>query len=68
VDCRPLGATDKNKQDHQSNMGTGVALGAASGFIFGLLVLDNLGLGLGLGVMIGIVISAIADAQAAKRK
>jgi hypothetical protein len=49
-------------------MDTGVALGAATGFIFGLLVLDNLGLGLGLGVMIGIVISAIADAQAAKRK
>jgi uncharacterized membrane protein len=45
-----------------------VALGAAFGFLVGLLLLDNVGLGIGLGVMIGIVIGAIVDVQEAGQK
>ena len=59
---------ENNGGKRPSSTGTGVALGASLGAIFGLLVLDNLALGAALGVMIGIVISAIADAQSARRQ
>lgn len=57
----------ENKEQKQrqkpSYTGIGVALGAAFGFILGLLVFDTVGLGMGLGAAVGIVIGSIADVQ-----
>ena len=59
--------TKENKEQTQrqkpSYTGIGVALGAAFGFVLGLLIFDNVGLGMGLGAAAGIVIGSIADVQ-----
>jgi uncharacterized membrane protein len=43
--------------------GVGIPIGAAVGFIFGLLLFDNMALGAGAGAAVGLIIGAIIDAQ-----
>ena len=46
--------------------GVGISIGAALGFIFGMLLFDNMIWGAGAGAAIGLIIGAIIDAQQKK--
>ena len=43
--------------------GTGLAIGAATGMIFGLLLFENLALGSAIGAAVGLVMGAAIDTQ-----
>ncbi len=43
--------------------GAGLAIGAAIGMIFGLMLLENLALGCAIGAAVGLVMGALIDAQ-----
>jgi len=47
--------------------GAGIPIGAALGFIFGMLLFDNLIFGAGLGAALGLIIGASFDAQQMKK-
>jgi flagellar biosynthesis protein FliR len=57
-----------NKRSALPHKGSGMAIGATLGFIFGLMLFDNLALGLVLGVAIGLGIGSMVDIQANKAR
>jgi hypothetical protein len=48
--------------------GVGIPIGTALGFLFGMLLFDNMPLGAGAGAAIGLIVGAAIDAQQAKNK
>lgn len=52
---------DSRKTVHYA--GAGLAIGAAIGMIFGLMLLENLALGSFIGTAVGLVMGAAIDAQ-----
>ena len=62
---------DRNKLEQEnkrrnSYTGLGIPLGAAFGFIVGLLLFDNLALGFGIGFAMGLVFDSAMDTQKKK--
>jgi uncharacterized membrane protein len=58
---------DKNLKDKKNLFaGAGLPIGAALGFIFGMLLFDNLIFGAGIGAALGLIIGAIIDGQRGK--
>ena len=58
---------DKNSKDKKFLFaGPGLPIGAALGFIFGMLLFDNLIFGAGIGAALGLIIGATIDAQRGK--
>lgn len=57
---------EKENKKRYPYTGLGISLGAAFGFIVGLLLFDNLALGFGIGVAMGLVFGAAMDAQKKK--
>lgn len=62
-----------DKKSNESNSrkilyaGAGIPIGAALGFIFGMLLFDNLIFGAGIGAALGLIIGASIDAQQMKK-
>lgn len=59
---------DKQKRADPNYRGSGMAIGAGLGLIFGMLLFDKIALGLVLGVAIGLGIGSIVDMQANKER
>jgi len=59
---------DEVKKQTPVYAGGGLAVGAALGTIFGLLLFDEIALGAGIGAAVGLIIGAIIDAQANRNK
>lgn len=59
---------DKQKRFDPNYRGSGMAIGAALGLIFGMLLFDKIALGLVFGAAIGLVIGSIVDMQAKKER
>lgn len=55
----------ENKNENKKLMyaGVGIAIGAAIGFIVGLILFDNMVLGTGAGAGIGLIMGAVIDLQ-----
>ena len=55
---------DKKPKDKKFLIaGAGLPIGAALGFIFGMLLFENLIFGAGIGAALGLIVGAIIDAQ-----
>ena len=50
--------SSKKENSRKTASGAGLAIGAAIGIIFGLLLFDNVGVGLAIGVAVGMLIDA----------
>jgi uncharacterized membrane protein len=57
---------DLSKKEHPKTAvyaGSGLAVGAAAGMIFGLMLFENLALGCAIGAAVGLIMGAAIDAH-----
>lgn len=53
-----------DKKNKTTYVGLGISIGAAIGFIFGIILFDEMIYGAGIGVALGLIAGAAIDAQA----